>query len=59
MEDNSKLTDGFTNWGEGQPNGGDAENCLAIGDNDDSDETWHDYPCKEQKYFVCSKPNSE
>ena len=53
------MTDGFTNWGEGQPNGGDAENCLAIGDNDDSDETWHDYPCKEQKFFVCSKPNSE
>ena len=55
-EDNAKLDDTFTNWGEGQPNGGDLENCLAI---DDDDGTWHDYPCGEQKYYVCSKPNSK
>ena len=60
VEDNSKLDDGFTNWGEGQPNGNTTENCMAIGDNNDSDETWHDYPCGDVgKYFVCSKPNSE
>ena len=55
IEDNSKVDDSFTNWGDGQPNGGDTENCLAM---DDTDGTWHDYPCKEQKYYVCSKPNS-
>ncbi|KAL2078942.1 hypothetical protein ACEWY4_024686 [Coilia grayii] len=44
----------FTNWDDGQPNGGnneerDGEDCVANHDN----KKWHNYPCNRQIPFLC------
>ena len=38
----------FTNWDQGQPDGGD---CVEIRQN----EHWYDYSCDYKEYFICEK----
>ncbi|XP_076145666.1 C-type mannose receptor 2-like [Alosa pseudoharengus] len=38
----------FRNWAQGQPNGGDAEECVIMNGG-----TWWDDPCNEINSFVC------
>ncbi len=58
VEDNSVVSDSYTNWVPEKPDGGEAENCMVmLGDA----ATWEDVSCVPEAEtpmnFVCSKPN--
>ncbi|XP_052244203.1 perlucin-like protein [Dreissena polymorpha] len=48
IDDNTEAQ--FTDWAQGQPNGG-YEDCILLYNKDSY--RWHDYPCEGRWYPVC------
>lgn len=44
---------GFQNWGAGEPNGGTAENCMALDAGNSG--AWDDRPCSDTLAYVCER----
>ncbi|XP_048015247.1 CD209 antigen-like protein C [Megalobrama amblycephala] len=58
--DDTNMTSGF--WGSGEPNGGRAENCAVIVDQDQRWPTlfgWHDVLCNRDFKWICEKNISQ
>ena len=49
----------YTNWGPGQPNGGDKENCLFM--HPDKNRTWIDVACSASYHgaTICSRDSGK
>jgi len=45
----------FTNWGNGEPNGVNAEECVEMYP---WDGTWNDVSCLEKRGFICQRPKT-
>ena len=50
---------GYTNWGNGQPNDSNGQDCAGIRmgtySNTNYDAQWHDNSCLKTKGFICRK----
>ena len=52
---NNAKVGNWNNWGEGNPDGGEEENCATLKE----DGKWNDKNCTIMLPFVCTKPKGE
>ncbi|XP_078665818.1 uncharacterized protein LOC144908161 [Branchiostoma floridae x Branchiostoma belcheri] len=52
FEDGQTLeSTGYNNWDQGEPQGGEAENCVVL--RSENPTTWNDLGCNDNKRFIC------
>ncbi|XP_033127374.1 alpha-N-acetylgalactosamine-specific lectin-like [Anneissia japonica] len=49
----------FTNWKPGQPDNSSGEDCAHQSNGDPNSNTWNDWGCEQEIYYVCEIPHTD